>query len=158
MGKNVWEAAEILPMAIRLRRQEKCPPDVDAMYGEIITSIVLMATKLLIKKEKKYARYADDFLDADVQMKMVLACLSAAERLVDTSSDNRSIVNYLIKTVQSRLRNHVRDTENRKRRIEIVSETDLGGASLESVASVCRGYDGELGISEPNCRVITMEF
>ena len=58
--------------------------------------------------------HRDEFLTEDVQSAMTLQVLGVAERLVDCKATPRSIVNYLVKTVQNRLRNYVRDTEKKK--------------------------------------------
>lgn len=122
--KNVWEDAEILPMAIRLRKCGKCPPAIDAIYGEIIIGIVTMATKKMPDEDPKYTRYLQQFLDEEVQAQMYFACLRAAEKFVDDRKNPRKIVNYLVKAVQNRLRNWVRDTTNRRVKAEMVQIDD----------------------------------
>ena len=123
--ENVWEEAEILPMAIRLRKCGKCPPSIDAIYGEIIIGIVTMATKLMPEEDPIYARYLEQFLDEEVQAQMVLNALNAAEKYVDDRKKPRNIVNYLVKAVQNRLRNWVRDTTNRRVKAEMVQIDDV---------------------------------
>lgn len=118
---NVWEGAEILPMAIRLRKARRCPDDLDNLYGEVMRGIVKMASVLLPKEDPRYMCHREEFLSEDVQSSMLLQVLNVAERLVDTSSTPRNIVNYLVKTVQNRLRNYVRDTTKRAERADIRS-------------------------------------
>lgn len=135
--KNVWEEAEILPMAIRLRKCGKCPPEIDSIYGKIIIGVVEMATKTLPDEDPKYKPRLPEFLDEEVQAQMVFNALRAAEKFVDARKDPRMIVNYLVKAVQNRLRNWVRDTTNRCVKAEMVQigngeccakECDLLGA------------------------------
>lgn len=122
---NVWDEAGILPMAIRLRKAGKCPPEIEKLYGEIIISLVLMATRLLPKKEPKYEKHLSAMMDYDVQMKMVAVSLQVAETKADTTKNPRAVANYLVKSVQNRLKNWVRDTTNRKVKAEMVTESDL---------------------------------
>ena len=81
--RNVWEGAEILPMAIRLRKARRCPAEVDNLYGEIMRGIVKMASVLLPKEDPRYMCHRDEFLTEDVQSAMTLQVLGVAERLVD---------------------------------------------------------------------------
>ena len=134
--RNVWEGAEILPMAIRLRKARSCPAEVDNLYGEIMSGIVKMASVLLPKEDQRYMCYRDEFLTEDVQSAMTLQVLGVAERFVDCKATPRSIVNYLVKTVQNRLRNYVRDTTNRRRLMDIRTESSMEiseGSILEAV-------------------------
>lgn len=146
--KNVWEYAEILPMAIRLRKCGKCPPDIDAIYGEIIIQVVSMATKLM-DEDPKYSARLPELLAEDVQAQMVLNALNAAEKFVDARKDPRKIVNYLVKAVQNRLRNWVRDTTNRRVKAEMVEERtlpmDMGEYALQE-----RNLEGALIWKEKN--------
>jgi hypothetical protein len=130
--RNVWEGAEILPMAIRLRKARRCPAEIDNLYGEIMRGIVKMASVLLPKDDPRYMCHRDEFLTDDVQSAMTLQVLGVAERLVDDRATPRSIVNYLVKTVQNRLRNYVRDTTKRRERIDIrtLSGVDFTEASV----------------------------
>ena len=123
--RNVWEGADILPMAIRLRKARRCPAEVDNLYGEIMRGIVKMASVLLPKEDPRYMCHRDEFLTEDVQSAMTLQVLGVAERLVDCKATPRSIVNYLVKTVQNRLRNYVRDTTKRRERIDIRTESSI---------------------------------
>lgn len=123
--RNVWEGAEILPMAIRLRKARRCPAEVDNLYGEIMRGIVKMASVLLPKEDPRYMCHRDEFLTEDVQSAMTLQVLGVAERLVDCNATPRSIVNYLVKTVQNRLRNYVRDTTKRRERMDIRTESSM---------------------------------
>ena len=122
---DVWEGAEILPMAIRLRKAGKCPPDIDAIYGEIIVGIVKMATKLMPEEDPKYRKYLNGMFAEDVQMQMQIVALLAAEKKVDTCKNPHKIVNYLVKAVQSRLKNWVRDTTNRRVKVDMVVASSL---------------------------------
>lgn len=142
--RNVWEGAEILPMAIRLRKARRCPAEVDNLYGEIMRGIVKMASVLLPKEDPRYMCHRDEFLTEDVQSAMTLQILGVAERLVDCKAAPRSIVNYLVKTVQNRLRNYVRDTTKRRERMDIRTESsmDIAEASfLEAVTIDGRRID-----------------
>lgn len=126
MGVNVWDEAGILPMAIRMRKAGRCPADIDALYGNIIVSIVRMATYLLPKENPGFSKNLDDMLRPDVQSAMTVHALRSAEKFVDTRSNPRSIVNYITKAVQSRLRNYVRDTSHRAVLGEQVPECSIG--------------------------------
>lgn len=121
---NVWDEAGILPMAIRLRKAGKCPQQVDNLFGQIIVEIVLMATRLLPDEDPRYGRHVQGMMAPDVQSLMVFNALRAAEKFVDDRKNPRTIVNYIVKSVQNRLRNWVRDTETRKRKMDIVTESE----------------------------------
>lgn len=155
---NVYEDYEgVLPMAIRLRKAGKCPRDIDNVYGEIMREIVRMAAILLPKEDPRYTVHARDFLSEEVQSVMLCQCLVAAERNVDTEQGHRKVVNYLVKTVQNRLRNWVRDTEKRREKVSILTETELGMAIPEISDSVMT-LDGQMEYGEPRCRVSTQNI
>lgn len=135
--KNVWEEAEILPMAIRLRKCGKCPPEIDAIYGKIIIGVVELATKTMPDNDPKYKARLPEFLDEEVQAQMVFNALRAAEKFVDAKRNPRTIVNYLVKAVQNRLRNWVRDTTTRRMKADIVNECDTKMDIVECCAKEC---------------------
>jgi hypothetical protein len=112
-------------MAIRLRKARRCPAEIDNLYGEIMRGIVKMASVLLPKDDPRYMCHREEFLTDDVQSAMTLQVLGVAERLVDDRATPRSIVNYLVKTVQNRLRNYVRDTTKRRERMDIRTESSI---------------------------------
>ena len=134
---NVWDEAEILPMAIRLRKSGKCQEEIDNLYGQVIVEIVLMATRMLPEKDRRYRMHSRKFMEEDVQGLMVFNALNAAEKFVDSRKNPRSIVNYLVKTVQNRLRNLVRDTENREQKMDIVTECELQFDMMSTVKQAC---------------------
>ena len=138
---DVWEEAGVLPMAIRLRRSGRCPSDIDNLYGQIMDGIVYMATGTFVKKYPVYIMHFNEFMSEDCHSSMLLQVLSVAERLVDTDQSPRNVVNYLVKTVQNRLRNWVRDRERRKALLDIESESVLDGASR--LVAVCSRIDGQ---------------
>lgn len=123
-------------MAIRMRRAGDIPRDIDDCYGEIMVGIVRMASIMLPKEDPRYECHKTEFLTPDVQMTMLCQALKAADQYVDTKAKPRSIVNYLVRTVQNRLRNYVRDTESRKKRVTIVTESELSSNPLEYSESV----------------------
>lgn len=137
MGVNVWDEAGILPMAIRMRKAGRCPADIDDIYGNIIVSIVRMATVLLPKEDPGFAKNLEDMLRPDVQSAMTVHALRSAEKFVDTRSQPRSIVNYITKAVQSRLRNYVRDTSRRAVLGEQVPECEVGCDINDFVTEAC---------------------
>lgn len=132
MNVNVYDDAGILPMAIRMRRQRKCPAEIDNLYGEIIKGIVKMATLLLPKEDPRYTMHLQEFMTEDVQSLMIVNTIRSADTLVDTNSSSRNIVNYLTKAVQNRLRNYVRDTEKKKNlMIPLDSASDLFSTAID---------------------------
>jgi hypothetical protein len=152
---NVYEDYEgVLPMAIRLRKAGKCPGDIDNVYGAIMQEIVRMAAILLPKEDPRYTVHAKDFLSEEVQSTMLCQCLHAAEKNVDTEMGHKKVVNYLVKTVQNRLRNWVRDTEKRKEKVTILTECDLG-MSMSEISDTVMTLDGTLDYGEPRCRTVT---
>lgn len=132
MNVNVYDDAGILPMAIRMRRQRKCPAEIDNLYGEIIKGIVKMATLLLPKEDPRYTMHLQEFMTEDVQSLMIVNTIRSADTLVDTNSSSRNIVNYLTKAVQNRLRNYVRDTEKKKNlMLPLDSASDLFSTAID---------------------------
>jgi hypothetical protein len=138
---DVWEEAGILPMAIRLRRSGRCPSDIDDLYGTIMDGIVWMAAGTLVKDDPRYMMHKQEFMSPDCHSSMLLQVLSVADRLVDTDQAPRNVVNYLVKTVQNRLRNWVRDRERRRARLNIESESVLDGSPR--LVTVCSRIDGQ---------------
>lgn len=104
---NSWDNAELLAMAVRLRRLRKCPQDVEDEFSYTVMSVVRMASILLARKEK-YRTRKEFFLDADRQAELSLLVLEKLDTGADTNDPPR-LINYLVKTVQNRLRNMVRD-------------------------------------------------
>jgi len=150
---NVYEDFDgVLPMAIRLRKAGKCPADIDNVYGQIMQEIVKLASILLPKEDPRYAVHAAEFLSEDVQAAMLCQCLVAAEQYVDTTQGQKRIVNYLVKCVQNRLRNYVRDTEKRKEKVAIVTECELGIA-LSDITDTVMTFDGQRTYGEVRGRV-----
>lgn len=154
---NVYEDYEgVLPMAIRLRKAGKCPGDIDNVYGQIMREIVRMAAILLPKEDPRYLPHAKDFLSDDVQGIMLCQCLVAAERNVDTEQGHRKVVNYLVKTVQNRLRNWVRDTENRKGKLTILSESELD-VPISGISDTVMTFDGRMTYGEVSGKRVTQD-
>lgn len=152
---NVYEDYEgVLPMAIRLRKAGKCPGDIDNVYGQVMREIVRMAAILLPKEDPRYLPHAKDFLSDDVQSIMLCQCLVAAERNVDTEQGHKKVVNYLVKTVQNRLRNWVRDTENRKGKLTILSESELG-VPISGISDTVMTLDGQMTYGEVSGKLVT---
>lgn len=150
---NVYEDFEgVLPMAIRLRKAGKCPRDIDDIYGQIMQEVVRMAAILLPKEDPRYAVHAEEFLSDDVQAMMLCQCLVAAEKYVDTTQGQKKVVNYLVKTVQNRLRNYVRDTEKRKEKVMIVTECELG-MGIEELTDCVMTFDGRRTYGETRGKV-----
>ena len=138
MSVNVYDDAGILQMAIRMRRQRRCPAEIDNIYGEIIKGIVKMATLLLPKEDPRYTMHLEEFMSEDVQSLMIINAIRSADTLVDTTSSPRNIVNYLTKAVQNRLRNYVRDTTKRRERMDIRTESsmEISEASLLEAVTI----------------------
>ena len=158
MPINVYEDYEgVLAMAIRLRKADRCPRDIDDVYGNIMSSIVRMAAILLPNEDPRYEIHRKDFLSEEVQSIMLCQCLVAAERYVDTSSSHKQIVNYLVKTVQNRLRNWVRDTEKRKSKVTIIPECDLD-CPVDSLGERVMTLDGRVDYRECTGKVCTREI
>ena len=149
---NVWDEAGVLPMAIRMRRNGTIPRDIDDCYGEIMAGIVRMASVLLPNDDPRYECHRAEFLTPDVQMQMLCQALKAAEKYVDTKQTPRSIVNYLVKTVQNRLRNYVRDTEKRRNLMSIVTESELD-FGLEDFSGQVMSLDGRSIPKTPVCKI-----
>ena len=85
-------------------------------------------------------------------MAMLCQALKAAETYVDTKEKPRKIVNYLIKTVQNRLRNYVRDTEKRKNLMTILPECEIS-SDLSDYSETAMSLDGRRIPKDPYCRV-----
>lgn len=155
---NVWDEANILPAAIRLRRANRCPGDIDDLYGEIMRNIVYMASVLLPKEDPRYECHREEFVSEDVQSAMLLQALSAAEKYIDTRKSGSAIVNYITKAVQNRLRNYVRDSEKRANKVDMVLESELGYDIGERGLTVCN-LDGSFAtIENVGGKVVTMNF
>lgn len=152
---NVYEDYEgVLAMAIRLRKANRCPQDIDNVYGQIMREIVRMAAILLPKEDPRYTVHAKDFMSEDVQSAMLCQCLVAAERNVDTEQGHRKVVNYLVKTVQNRLRNWVRDTEKRKEKVTIMTECDMG-VPISGISDTVMTLDGQMTYGEVSGKLVT---
>lgn len=150
---NCWEHADALTMAVRLRRAGTCPRDVDNLFGELVESLVHMATALLVTGSK-YRTRIDELMSFDVQQTMFVHCLAALDRDCLETADPKKVVNYLVKTVQNRLRNYVRDTSNRDSKLTVVSESVLG-CDMAEAGPVSANLDGEKIYRTNNSKVVT---
>lgn len=157
MVENAWDEAGILPMAIRMRKAGNCPSDIDNLYGEIMVEITKMGSLLLLREDPRYECHRREFMSDDIQMHILMQVLVAAEKYVDTRQKPKSIVNYLTKTVQNRLRNYVRDSENRKAKIDIVFESELG-CDLATRCPSVSSLDGRMIDAEINQKLCTTNF
>lgn len=153
---NVWEFGDCLAMAARLRKRNRCPADIDDLYGVIMQGVVKMATALFVKDDR-YRRYADEFLSHDIQVEMLCHAFVAMEDSADTDRTPRQIVNYLVKAVQNRLRNIIRDRGRLKRNAVVIPECELN-FDIGECGNVVRGYDGSLVRNYRSCKVETREF
>lgn len=133
---NCWDYADALAMAIRLRKSGNCPADIDNLYGEIVRSMVNMATVLLTTQCPKYWAHKAELMSDDVQATMLMHALVALDKDVDTKTPKK-LVNYTVKCVQNRLRNHVRDTTRRAMRVDMVTESQLGLDIYETGPVAC---------------------
>lgn len=131
MKRNPWDDCEAFVMAIRLRNKGICLPEVEQVFAEIVTAIVRMSALKLLK-DPKYVGRRRLFLDPDTLSDMTLVALVALSRPIDVSRP-RAVVNFIVKTVQNRLRNLVRDNSRHEARCTIQSENDLGAAIPELV-------------------------
>jgi hypothetical protein len=136
MKLNCWDHADALAMAVRLRKAGNCPREIDDLYGDIVVSMVSMATLLLVRDDPKFRGRGAELMSTDVQSLMLLYALTALDRDIDTESPRR-LVNYTVKTVQNRLRNYVRDTGRRSSKAEIVTESELGVDIYEAGPRAC---------------------
>lgn len=155
--QNVWDEAGILPMAIRLRKAGNIPAEIDNLYGEIMVEITRMGSLLLLRDDPRYECHRREFMSEDVQSTILMQVLVAAEKYVDTAAQPKRIVNYLTKTVQNRLRNYVRDTENRRAKVDIVSESELG-CPLEAMCSTVSTLDGSPVDTDITRKMCTTNF
>jgi len=153
---NVWEFGDCLGLAARLRKRNQCPPDIDALYGAIMEGVVRMATAIFVRDDR-YRHYAEEFMGHDIQVEMLYHALVAMEDSADTMRTPRQIVNYLVKTVQNRLRNIIRDRGRLKRSATVVTESELG-FDIGECGNVVRGYDGSLVRNYRSGKVETREF
>lgn len=155
MKVNCWEHADALAMAVRMRKAGNCPREIDDLYGEIVVSMVNMATLLLVREESRYRPWAPELLACEVQSQMLLHALAALDRDIDTASPRR-LVNYTVKTVQNRLRNYVRDTSRRAAKAEILTESELGLDIYEAGPRAC-SLDGRVIRHERSHKVDTSD-
>lgn len=151
---NVWENGDAFMMALRLRRKGVVYPDVEEVFASVVTSIVKMSTVLLVKRSAKYRRYAALFMEEDTQSQMVLNALTVLGK-ADTGKKPRVVINYVVKTVQNRLRDLVRNTQIHDRRAQFVTEHEIGtGLDYLSVVS---DFYGETRRAASGRKVITQE-
>lgn len=132
--KNVYDYADFLAMAVRLRRKKKCQEPVDNAFGEVVVSIVNLATALLVKNQK-YAKYREYLFSAETQSLMTLYALSVLEKPDTDTSNSRKLLNLVVKAVQRRLLNYIRDEG---KRIGIRTPRELN----ENHSCKCRNFYG----------------
>lgn len=132
--KNVYEHADVLAMAVRLRRKRKCPEQVDNAFGEVVVSIVNLATTLHVKNPK-YMHLSKFLFTAEVQSLMTLHALNVLDKPDTDTSDPKKLLNLVVKSVQRRLINYTRD-EGKRLPIRIPREMD------ENNSRKCRNFYG----------------
>lgn len=122
---NVYEYAEEFVMALRLRRSGVYLPDVESLFSEILYGLVRLGTRLLYRECPEYSQHKAFLISPDVQSTVMLAVLEGLEKKELSTKKSRSLLNYVIKTTQNRLKNAVRDNSRLKVRNSITF-SDLG--------------------------------
>ena len=145
---NAFDHADVFCVALRLRRIGKCPPDVERVFCDVLSSIVQMATALLLKT-RKYCRYSRGWFQADVQSMMLLYALQALHSQHLDTADPKRVINYLISTTKNRLRNLAAYAERRKD-FNVTFDVDLD-AGLQ-----CSDIMGEKRSRQPSAKVTTV--
>ena len=149
-----WIDMDAFLMALRLRRKGILYPDIEYVFGEILVAMVQTATRLLMKEEPEYAKHRKMFMEPDTQSFMLLLLLQKLD-LVDASMDSPQVLNFIMKTVKSRLKNLVRDTYS-------VAKRDpnkcVGSLDDLEVMPVCSDFFGQRRTSHDSGKVVTQNF
>lgn len=134
-------------MALRLRRRGIIYPDVEAVFGEILLSLVQTATRMLIKEEADMLNHRNLLLSEDSQQQLAL-CLLQKLDCIDTAQKSHLVFSYVKNIVQSRAKNLVRDTYAQKRDARKSSRFE----DLE-VTPLITDFYGEKRLLAKNCKV-----
>ena len=135
---NPWDNADALLMCVRLRRKGIILPDVDALFAEVLKSIILMATRLLIIDDPRFASKRDFLFDYETQTDVLLQVLTKLNKAKLRSS--KSFVNWIVKASQNALRNIVRDSTRLKRTGTLLGDGDV---DLDFIG-YCRDFYGNI--------------
>lgn len=112
----VYDNAEALAMAVRLRMVRKCPRDIDDLLGRVVMDLVYMAARLMAHKPKYSSENRIRIIfDMDNRMDAVMRIMRAIDSCRINTSDPKAMVNYMVNTAQNSLRNSVYFAENRQR-------------------------------------------
>lgn len=138
MTQNPWDNADALLMCVRLRRKGVILPDVDTLFAEVLKDIILMATRLLIIDDPRFASKRDFLFDYETQADVLLQVLTKLNKAKLRTS--KSFVNWIVKAAQNALRNIVRDSTRLKRTGTLLGEGDV---DLDFVG-YCRDFYGNI--------------
>ena len=152
MTQNPWENADALLMCVRLRRKGIILPDVDALFAEVLKSIILMATRLLIIDDPRFASKRDFLFDYETQTDVLLQVLTKLNKAKLRSS--KSFVNWIVKASQNALRNIVRDSTRLKRTGTLLGEGDV---DLDFIG-YCRDFYGNIYKREDGHKVSNINW
>lgn len=139
LPSNVWENAECVAMAVRLRYAGKCPQQVDDMLGMVVRDIVKMAVKLyprerVIRNKSPMSRWQSDIaFSEDTEMELVYYVMRSIFNGKAKTSDPRAMINFFVKTAQNRLDNIIRNVSNRERIAQMVNECDNDGFTFSTL-------------------------
>lgn len=119
---NVWDHADCVAMAIRLRYAGKCPREVDDMLGNVLLAIVKMAVRLypnerILRKKKPMNSWESEIaFGDDTKMELLYYVMRTIHQRKAKTKDPRALINFFIKTAQNRLDNIIRNESNRERK------------------------------------------
>ena len=127
LPKNVWDNADCVAMAVRLRYAGKCPQQVDDMLGMVVRDIVKMAVKLyprerIIRNKRPMNTWEVSIaFSEDTEMELVYYVMRSIYKGKAKTKNPRSLINFFVKTAQNRLDNIIRNASNRERLTHVVS-------------------------------------
>lgn len=149
-----WIDMEAFLMALRLRRKGILYPDIEDLFGQILVAMVETATKILLKEPEYRCRHRL-FMSPDTQSFMLLQLLQELDK-VNTSMQSKQVLNFILKTVQSRLRNLVRDLSRQKRNAKVFIESEMECAIDQ--LSLCSDFFGQRRNHFDDGKVVTQNF
>lgn len=145
---NAYENAPALCEAIISWQARRLPPSLEKPFYDVLQSIAFMATALLIRIPK-FRKHSIEWKSFDIQA-MLVAHLLGVIRTKDLELDKpKAVVNYLLRSVQNRLRD-LHAYQDRRKDFVVTTGVDLNTSALHH-----SDIGGEIRRHSANCKINT---
>lgn len=148
MLPNPYENAESLCVALTLWKAGVLPTSLEKLFYDVLRSICYMGTALLVR-EVKFRKRTQEWYQPDIQS-LLLTHLLVKIKSADLELDKpKAVVNYLLRSVQNRLRD-LHAYQDRRKDFVVTTGVDLNTSALHH-----SDIGGEIRRHSANCKINT---